>query len=492
MQWDTFKDTLPRKAAAVIVVQGDGDDLEILLGQRNTAIMFMGGHHVFPGGSIDKADTHTVVTGITDEEQGRGICAAAREVFEETGLLALPEADWPDEATRIAARHALLKNETNFPDILNDWGLKIEGGAFQPAGVWVTPPMSPIRFDTQYYLYQHKGSRTESIVEDDPEIVSLDWLSPQRAREQWHEGTLKISTPVAFVLQHLTALCIEDALPLLQHTPHSDDIPRCFEMRRGIHLMPVESATLPPATHTNCVVVGEEELYVFDPGCDDPKTQTRLEEDLERLCALGAHVAAVVLTHSHPDHIGAVAHLKEKFNAQVWAHADAGKALAVPIDRQLHDGDHFSIPGTPGWEIEVIHTPGHASDHLAFFESTTRTLIAGDLIANPGTILISPDYGGDMAVYLESMEEILEKNYSMLMPGHGFPFFGAHAKEAVQELVQHRLDREQKIVAAIEGGASTHAEIIAVAYDDTPEEAWPLAEHQLRAHLIKLDITLNS
>ena len=76
------------------------------------------------------------------------------------------------------------------------------------------------------------------------------------------------------------------------------------------------------------------------------------------------------------------------------------------------------------------------------------------------------------------------------MPGHGFPFFGAHAKEAVQELIHHRLDREQKILAAIEGGASTHAEIIAVAYADTPEEAWPLAEHQLRAHLIKLDITL--
>lgn len=490
LDWYAFKDVEPTPSAAGIIVRGGADTL-VLLGRRNDALNFMGGHYVFPGGSIDAADTAAYVDGVEDAEVARAIFATAREVFEETGLLCVGHDASPDLETLRNYRRALVGGDILFSAILDALGVRIRGGAFIPAGVWVTPAFSPKRYLTHYFVYEWEGGTYEEILEDDPEIVSLEWHNPRAARALWHDKKLRISTPIAYVLRHLAEFHNrEDMLPWIKKTPgHDHSIPNRFELRRGIHLIPLLSPTLPPATHTNCVVIGERELYVVDPGATDETEQRHLLDHLYHLEALGEKIAAVLLTHSHVDHIGTVPLLRDTFNVPVFAHELAAKDAPFPVDRFLEDGEVLEIPGDVPWLLKCIHTPGHDPGHLCFYEYTTHTMLMGDMVANPGTIIVSPDFNGNMGDYLESLEKLLHDDYNFAVPAHGMPLWGEAGKEKVAELIRHRLHREEKIKAALEAGAVTLEELLARAYDDTPRETWPLAAHQLRAHLEHLGVT---
>jgi len=490
IDWYAFKDITPTPSAACIVLHGE-EHVEVLLGRRNDAMNFMAGHYVFPGGSIDDSDTADYVDGVRDAEVARAIFATARELFEETGLLCVGhEVTTPLDDLR-TLRRALVKEERSFAEILDTLSLRIRGEAFIPAGLWVTPAFSPKRYLTHYFIYRLQGERYDEVFENDPEIVALEWHTPRDARARWHDGNLRISTPIAYVLHHLAAFSVEDALPWMKKTPgHDDEIPNRFELRRGIHLIPLRSPTLPPASHTNCVVIGERELYVFDPGATDETEQRHLLDHLEHLAALGETIAAVVLTHSHIDHIGTVPLLRDTYKVPVFAHALTAKAVGFPVDRLLADGEMLDIAGEPGWQLKCIHTPGHDPGHLCFYEANTRSMLLGDMVANPGTIIVSPDFDGDMDDYLNSLGKLLQEDFSFAVPAHGMPLWGNNGKEKVEELIRHRLMREDKIKLALERGADNMMALLEQAYDDTPRETWPLAEHQLRAHLVRLGVSL--
>lgn len=485
--WFTFKDVVPRAAAAGILVD-EVHGGEVLLGRRNDALQFMGGHHVFPGGAVDKADDGAPwVDHVDDAAMATSIFAAAREIFEETGILCAG-APPTDLETLHAARRALVAGEIPFAQILHQLGARIPGHTFTFAGTWVTPAFSPIRFRTNYFLVRHHGPRYERLEpETNGEIVGLDWLTPREARRRWQRGDLRLSTPVAFVLQHLAALPVEAALPWLRNTPGLDlEKPNRFELRRGMGLVPVRSAVLPPATHTNCVIWGEDDLYIVDPGAHDPAEQAELLAHVEHLIALGGRVRAILLTHGHVDHIGAVAALQARYGAPIYAHPTTSGQEQFRIDHPLHDGDLIEIPGDPGWRVRALHTPGHDPGHLCFLEETTRTLIAGDMVSNPGTILVAPSYGGDMQDYLDSLARLLNEEFSFLLPAHGLPLWGQSGHEKLRELITHRLAREAQVQAAIEAGADTLAAIVAQAYADSPGASPVLATEQTRAHLKRL------
>jgi glyoxylase-like metal-dependent hydrolase (beta-lactamase superfamily II) len=258
---------------------------------------------------------------------------------------------------------------------------------------------------------------------------------------------------------------------------------RRIELKWGIVLHPTKTRPLPPATHTNTYLVGDAEMALIDPGSDDPEELAALDQLIGMLAADGRRVACVLATHAHPDHVAGIAAVRARYRAPVLAHALTAQAVAA--DRALEDGELVPLSSKDrDWSLRAIHTPGHARGHLCFLHEGTRSLFCGDHIPGAGTVIVDPPEG-DMADYLASLERLLELPIETLFPGHGSPRGAAHAR--VRELIAHRRAREARVLATLAPDPSSLAELVEIAYDDTPRELWPYAERSLLAHLLKLE-----
>lgn len=466
------------RAAAAAMVEWDG---RLLLVRRNPALRFMGGQHAFPGGRLDDGDRAFARERFgRDDDEAVGIAAAPREVFEETGLL-LAEGPQPGEAARLEARAALLAGTTSFGAVLDAFGLRVIPERFSAAGYWVTPAYSPIRFSTRFYLYRYEGPYEGACCGG--EIVGLDWLRPAEARGLWRRGVIVLPVPVAYALDCFSRFEGADAIAALRDLRGREAGAAIrFEVRCGVALLPLRTATLPPATETNAVLVGERELVLIDPGPSDAVELEVLDQQLGYALSGGGRLRAVLLTHGHGDHCGAAAYVSARYGAPVWAHAAAG----VAADRAIGDGEIIELAGAPPWRLRAIHTPGHHPGHLAFLEESTGTLIAGDMVANPGSIVIAPSHGGDMTAYLASLDRLLAEEFAVAAPGHGLPM--ADGRERLAALKSHRLAREAAVLAAWDGGLRDLEGLLGAVYGGTAPEAAPLAQESLRAHLIRLGL----
>jgi ribonuclease/clavin/mitogillin len=472
----------PSRAASVILCRRP-DDLEIYWVRRRDELPFLGGFHSFPGGRLSKNDDPAALgLELPHEDAPLRVCAL-RELHEETGvLLGRAEVPGPDFVTG-------LRVGAHRPDF----------DALVPAGRWVTPPFSPARFDTQFYLaWAPEGA---APVPHDGELASGEWIRPEAALDLWSDGKALLAPPTLYAVRGLAAAVLMasgDDVPLDLHAAaeflHGSDeaaggaVTR-IEMRPGFFLYPMRTRTLPPATHTNAFLVGGGGLVLVDPGSDDPEELDALTEFLQRLGTEGRSVTDIWLTHHHPDHVGGVAVMAARLKVPVRAHpltAERLGGLGVPVEPTLVDGYVREMPGRPGWRLRVLHTPGHAPGHVALHEEVSGTLIAGDLVAGVGFILIDPPEG-DMAAYLESLERLAALNATALFPSHGPPTAGATAR--LNEYAAHRREREAKIRAALAaGGERTIDEMLPEVYSDYDSAVWPLAARSFLAHLLKLEM----
>lgn len=230
---------------------------------------------------------------------------------------------------------------------------------------------------------------------------------------------------------------------------------------------------------TNTYILGETEVAVIDPG-------PAIDSHIERICELSsAAIKWILVTHTHPDHSPAVRELKERTGAsRLGRPAPDGRhqdKTFVP-DRIL---DHGDMVETAEFTLEVIHTPGHASNHLCYLDTESGWLFTGDHIINGSTVVIDPP-DGNMADYLNSLEKLMDKELKVIAPGHGDPIDSPY--EAIDWIIKHRLEREAKLIAALEAHAdSTLTELLPHVYGDVHERLYGVAERSLRAHLLKLE-----
>jgi glyoxylase-like metal-dependent hydrolase (beta-lactamase superfamily II) len=212
-------------------------------------------------------------------------------------------------------------------------------------------------------------------------------------------------------------------------------------------------------------------VAVVDPGSPYPAQQAILDRVLETVPPV-----AVLLTHHHGDHTGGAQALADRWGVPIAAHAATARRLAgrVAVNQLIEDGE-------TAYGATAIFTPGHAEGHLCY--ATGEATIAGDMVAGVGTILIDPSEG-DMAVYFASLERLLARPQTMLLPAHGPAIPDGHGK--LREYLAHRKLREARVVAALHDRPRPLAELVAEAYSDTPRALWPLAERSLLAHLVKL------
>lgn len=230
---------------------------------------------------------------------------------------------------------------------------------------------------------------------------------------------------------------------------------------------------------TNTYLVGIDEVAVIDPGPDDA---THVDAIVG--ASMRDRVRWVLLTHTHPDHWPAARRIREQTGAEVAGFPKAPKADAFDLGLDLVLADGATIDGTE-FRLEVLHTPGHAPNHLCFLLEEERMLFTGDHVLNGTTTVVNPKRGGDMVQYLASLERLRKlKRVARIAPGHGDVIDDPQA--VLDEYVAHRRMRERQILKVLRDGPTRIPKIVAALYTDTPEGLLEMAERQVHAHLLKL------
>lgn len=229
---------------------------------------------------------------------------------------------------------------------------------------------------------------------------------------------------------------------------------------------------------TNTYLVGIDEVAVIDPGPDDKR-----HIDAIIGASMKERVRWVVLTHTHPDHAPGTARLVKATGAEVVAY---GKRLdkdnQIVPDRVIGDGD--TIEGTE-FGLDVLHTPGHAPNHLCFLLEEERVLFTGDTVLDGMFSVVNPQRGGDMEQYFASLARMEKLRLSRLAPGHGDVI--EEPRPRIQEYVAHRRDRERQVLRQLGQGPAKIPELVDRIYDtDLHPKLLEAAGNQVHAHLLKL------
>jgi len=536
----------PRQAASVIVLRDSPRGPEVLLlrraerpGDQNS------GATVFPGGLLDAGDRghYERCQGLTDGEASTRLglpadglhywVAAIRECFEESGLLLATGADGAlvdlhqlpaDEVT--ALRRALHANETGMAALCERFGVKLAADRMAYFSHWITPLGMPKIFDTRFFITEAPAGQTAEA--DATETVALMWLTPAEALDVARglrflnvtERTLRDLSKFKTAAEAIAWARAQDVVPINRprigigpkgRTPINIDHWAYAELGRidpeghgtaRIDLEPGHATWLSPRVcrvtapngsimtgpGTNAYFIGapgSDDWTLLDPGPDDERHIQAL------LAAAPGRITRILVTHTHKDHSPAAAAIARATGAPTYGlkpdHPEWQDNDFEPT-HTLADGDVLALG--EGVTLRVLHTPGHASNHLCYLLEEERLLFTGDHLMQGSTVVINPP-DGDMAVYLASLHKLLEYELEWLAPGHGFLIEHPHA--VVRKTVAHRLGREAKVLAGLQKLAAAapalpveEDALLAEVYADTPKALHAVARRSLRAHLLKL------
>lgn len=503
------KPATPKDAAAIILL--NQDQTKVLWAQRNPKIAFLGGFHAFPGGKTDVIDAQIRVKNCNDDDLEKFIVCAVRELFEEVGVLLVRNGEKLTKGQRASLHDDLISGRSSFAEILDHWGLWIDALDFFYTGFWTTPKFSPVRFKTRFFIAVCPSKQTPYAAIT--EMQNIEFIAPADALARWEQSEVLISPPVLISLQELTKfsmqrregaktqrvlknsvslrLCGEK---LLEKSQKCDGDINFIELSARVICFPLRTETLPPATHTNCFIVGHREFVVIDAASKNQAELDNLFELIDSFIEKDFVCKEIIVSHLHPDHFGGERllqnRLREKFGLEVplAAHKITAESLRGKIEFQhfIEDEEIFKLKDESGatFEMRALHTPGHARGHLCFYDEKQGFLLSSDNVVGAGTVLIAPPEG-NLTDYLASLERMKNlPNLRYLCGSHGAAVFDARGR--IEEYIAHRMEREKQVLEAIDKGAQTPAEITAIVYGGLNPALMPLAEKSVEAHLEKI------
>ena len=528
------REPAPLRPAATVLLMRDGPrGMEVLMTRRSMTASFAPGAYVFPGGGIDAADAQAHRMAQRRPMQSdlhlTQAIAAIRESFEELGILFARHANgrWADPVD-IAA----IDRQGAFATQCQARGLTLAADQVFVLAHWITDRDLPRRFDVPFLVARMPEGQTP--VADESEQFEPVWVRPQDALDRHAQGDFFIIFPTIRTLERLKAFADVDAVlqacaindePLwtscpragwlagnearyMEHeapfgelalvTPdgqihhHLDwQTDQPVALLRNVQRLTAPNPGVMTGPGTNSYLVGDPNTgyIVIDPGPADDEHQQRLWR------AAGGQIRAIVCTHSHPDHSPGAAPLQALCTHKPPILGLASKPTArvnsrFTPERELSDGAKLVLQGTGAQgdithTLRVVHTPGHAANHLCLVLEEDGLLFSGDHVLNGSTTVIDPP-DGHMGDYLDSLDKLAAAckagGIEFILPAHGHVLGFAH--QAITHLKAHRLKREAKIAAAMQAlPQGSLQEWVEKAYDDVPPRLWSVAARSLQAHV---------
>ncbi len=262
-----------------------------------------------------------------------------------------------------------------------------------------------------------------------------------------------------------------------------------MQLTPNVHVLRAPSAPYAGPYEPNVyLVVDGGSAIIIDGGLED---EAAANERLTYLKDLGApRVGLIALTHHHRDHAGGALLLTAATGAPIRMHAEEERLLGDDPKRR-HPDVRFGPPLVDGealaagrLRLRVVHTPGHSAGHVCFFLEEQAVLFSGDNVLGLGTTAIPPPPTGDMALYVRSLERMKSLGASLLCPGHGPPVREPQRK--IQELIDHRHQREEQLLSLLSGGESSVDALVRRIYPELAPQLLRMAGGQVTAHLCKL------
>lgn len=522
----------PRPAATVLLLRDGTEGLEVLMTRRSATASFAPGAYVFPGGGIDADDVQGHAIAARRPTQGdlhlTQAIAAIRESFEELGVLLARRADGtPATAADVAA----LDRHAPFLAQCRARGLELCADQVFVLAHWITDRDLPRRFDVPFLVARMPDG--QEPVADEAEQFEPVWVRPADALARHEAGQFFMIFPTIRTLERLKShATVQEVLaacagekPLWTSCPRAGflggaehrfmehEMPygelalvcpdgqllhhldwRCNEpvaLLKNVVRMTAPNPGVMTGPGTNSYIVGDPATgyLVIDPGPNDP-------EHIDRLWrATGGQIRLIVCTHSHPDHSPGARPLQALCADRPPILGLASAATARPAsefqpDRPLADNEVLVLgTGKDRHSLRVLHTPGHAANHLCLVLLEDGLLFSGDHILNGSTTVVDPP-DGDMTAYLESLDRLslacADHAIEFILPAHGHVL--GFAPRAIAMLKAHRLQREARIVAAMRArpGGSLE-EWVELAYADVPARMWPVAKRSLLAHVQRIE-----
>jgi endoribonuclease LACTB2 len=286
-----------------------------------------------------------------------------------------------------------------------------------------------------------------------------------------------------------------------------------MEITSPIHSIPATPSFYTGPQAPNVFLIHDSgEGVLIDSGFGDEKSiQTRVEFLRERP---DVKVRRIVLTHHHFDHTSGASQLRDETGGRTVLHgeevgflkdwkAEVPQDIEVPEDQKelaeqiekfrkqaaeagpdekVADGDTISVGDLT---VEVVHTPGHTLGSMCLYLREERALFTGDTALGLGTVAISPPPHGDMALYLRSLERLKGYDCAVMLPGHGQAVHDV--KRKLQELIDHRVEREEQVLRLLSDGKTTPKAMLSAIYMELDKRIVPMALRQIEAHLAKLE-----
>jgi glyoxylase-like metal-dependent hydrolase (beta-lactamase superfamily II)/8-oxo-dGTP pyrophosphatase MutT (NUDIX family) len=527
---------LPRPAATVLLLRDSPRGLEVLMTRRSATASFAPGAYVFPGGGVDALDTaaHAQARrrpGQSDLHLTQAI-AAIRESYEELGVLL---ARRPDGSPPSPEDIAAIDRQRPFAAQCAQHGLVLAADEVFVLAHWVTDRDLPRRFDVPFLVARMPPGQTP--VADESEQFEPLWVRPADALERHAAGSFFIIFPTIRTLQRLQAFadvdavlqaCAETEQPLWTSCPRAGFLggkearymehehpfgelqmvspdgqivhhldwqnDRPVALLRNVMRLTAPNPGAMTGPGTNSYLVGDPTtgFIAIDPGPADPL-------HLERLWrAAGGDIRMIVCTHSHADHAPGAAPLQALCARRppilgLPSAPTARVNSAFTPERALADGELLCLApadaGGTSHTLRVIHTPGHAANHLCLVLLEDGLLFSGDHILNGSTTVVDPP-DGDMTAYLDSLDRLaaacVAHGIDFILPAHGYVL--GQAGDACAMLKAHRMRREAKIVRVMQAlPEGTLDDWVERAYDDVPPRMWPVAKRSLLAHVQRIE-----